>query len=138
MLRRTFESPFELLHRDIDRAFGRIWGEAPEEFVTASYPVDIRETDDQIIVDAELPGFRKEDVSITLEQNMLSINAMRKVEEKKGEAHLNERRYTRVSRAFTLPTAVDENKVDAKLEGGVLTLTLNKREEVKPRRIEVK
>lgn len=137
---RRYESPFEVL-RDIDRAFDRAWrggNGGSGEFATASYPVDIREEEDQIVVEAELPGFKKDEINVSMEQGVLTINAERKPEESKGEKHLTERRYTRVTRSFRLPIAVDENKVDAQLKEGVLTLTLPKREEVKPRRIEVK
>src|SRR5690606_7809254 len=96
------------------------------------------EEDDHITVEAELPGFKRDEISVTMEQGVLTIDAERKVEEKKGHPQLNERRWTRVTRSFRLGQAVDEGKVDAKLEDGVLTLTLPKREEVKPRRIEVK
>jgi len=112
-------------------------GEAP----TAAYPVDIREDDDHFYVDAEMPGFTKDQVNVTLENGLLSIEAARQLEsdgQKKGEVHLQERRYTRIRRAFKLPTAVDENTVKAELRDGILHLMLSKREEVKPRRIDVK
>lgn len=133
------EDPFEALHSEIDRVF-RGWGGEVDNGGLGSYPVDIREDQDRIYVDAEMPGFRREEVEITLENGMLTIQAERKMTEPaEGErAHLQERRYTRVARSFTVPSTVDEQKVDAKLADGVLHLTLHKREEVKPRRIEVK
>jgi len=137
-LRRTSLSPFDLL-RDIDRlAWRGLDWDNDNGFTTATYPVDVRETNDHVIVEAEMPGFRKEDIDITLEKNVLTIQATRQTEEKReGQAHLTERRYNRIARSFSLPVAVDENHVDAKLDDGVLTLTLNKREEVKPRKITV-
>jgi HSP20 family protein len=90
-----------------------------------------------VFVDAELPGFRKDEIDLTLEGGVLTITAERKQEPKKTE-HLTERRYTRVQRSFALPTSVDESAVDAKLEGGVLKLKLAKHDEVKPHKIEVK
>ena len=89
-----------------------------------------------------MPGFRKEDVDITLENQTLTIDAERRSEkreggEKKGELLLNERRYSRFLRSFTLPPTVDESKCIAKLADGVLTITLNKREETKPRKVTV-
>ncbi len=139
-LRRVrLEDPFEALHSEIDRVF-RGWGGEVDNGGLGSYPVDIREDQDKIYVDAEMPGFKREEVEITLENGMLTIQAERKMTEPaEGErAHLLERRYTRVARSFTVPSTVDEQKVDAKLADGVLHLTLHKREEVKPRRIEVK
>jgi len=111
------------------------------EGTVAAYPVDIREDDAHFYVDAEMPGFGKDEIDITFENGVLSITAERKVEQEqqnKGETHLRERRYTRIQRAFKLPTAVDENKVDAALKDGVLHLTLDKREEVRPRKIQVR
>lgn len=109
------------------------------EELTAAYPVDIREEDDTLRVDAELPGFKKDQVQVTLDQGVLRIVAERKEKEKiKGQRHLHERRYTRIERCFTLPTPVDESKVDAKLDDGVLHLTLHKTKEAQRCRIAVK
>ena len=102
------------------------------------YPVDVHEDDNHLYVDAELPGFKKDEIELTLEKGVLSINAERKEAEVKGEKHLAERRYTKVSRNFSLPVEVDEAKVEANLEDGVLHVTLHKREEIKPHKIEVK
>ena len=91
-------------------------------------------------MDAELPGFKKDEIDITLENGTLTISAERSVQNKQegeGEYLLNERRYSRFLRSFTLPPTVDEAKVDAKLTDGVLHLVLNKREETKPRKITV-
>ena len=106
----------------------------------APYGVDIREDGDTLVVEAELPGFKKDEVDITLENQTLTLSAERKVENKQDGQNgylLNERRYTRFLRSFTLPPTVDEKSVQAKLEHGVLTVTLNKREETKPRKITV-
>ena len=139
--------PFELAQREFDNLLGR-WLGGREVSNTgggnylAPYAVDVREDGDHIYVEAELPGFRKEDVDITLENQTLTISAERKEETapdkaKKGEHLLHERRYTRFLRSFTLPPTVDEQSVNAKLTDGVLTVTLNKREETKPKKINV-
>ena len=161
--------PFELAQREFDTMLGRFLGGRGNDGGTAlaPYGVDVREDADHIYVEAELPGFRKEDVDITLENNTLTITAERSEQAGPGNggaqgvkavkagqpAHaaqpqnqaqnqqanwlLRERRYTRFQRSFTLPDTVDEQSVNAKLSDGVLTITLNKREEVKPRRITV-
>ena len=107
----------------------------------APYAVDVREDADHIYVEAELPGFRKDDVDITLENSTLTIAAERKDEKEQkddqGDWLLRERRYNRFLRSFTLPPTVDEKSVDAKLSDGVLKITLTKREETKPRKISV-
>lgn len=140
--RGSFDTAVERLHQDIDRTFGRLWRgwEDPElgEWTTA-YPCDMREEGEQIIVEAELPGFTKEQIQVNVEQGVLMIEAHReeKQEEEKGKGYLSERRYAHVRRSFRLPKAVDEDKVEGHLENGVLTLRMPKREEAKAKRIEV-
>lgn len=137
--------PFELAQREFDSMLGRFFGSRAmdsDRGGLAPYAVDVREDADHIYVEAELPGFQKDDVDITLENQTLTITAERKEEhkegeEKKGDMLLHERRYSRFQRSFTLPPTVDESKCDAKLADGVLTITLNKREETKPRKISV-
>ncbi len=128
------------MERFFDRFF-RPWlsetGAEAGEYI-GSYPVDIREEDGKLVVDAEMPGFDREDVGVSVDKGVLRIRAERKPEESKGTRHLNERRYTRVERAFTLPTPVDESNIDAKLDNGVLHIELPETEESKPRQIEVK
>ena len=133
--------PFELAQREFDSLLGRWLGgreTGDGGQYLAPYAVDVREDADHIYVEAELPGFKKEDVDITMENQQLTISAERKEQkEQKGDHLLRERRYTRFLRSFTLPPTVDEQSVNAKLSEGVLTITLNKREETKPRKINV-
>jgi HSP20 family protein len=136
--------PYEAVQREFDTMLGRLFGPGQAgdgNQRLAPYAVDVREDADHFYVEAELPGFNKDDVNITLENQMLTIAAERKNERKengpKGELLLHERRYNRFLRSFTLPPTVDEQTVNARLENGVLTVTLNKREETKPRRIAV-
>lgn len=134
----------ELAQREFDGLLNRFFGgrETPNGgYLLAPYAVDVREDGDHIYVEAELPGFKKEEVDITLENQTLTISAERRSEQKnggeKGELLLHERRYSRFLRSFTLPPTVDESSVNAKLTDGVLVVTLNKREESKPRKISV-
>ena len=137
--------PYEAVQRDFDHLLGRLFNGAQTNdggTRLAPYGVDIREDQDHFYVEAELPGFKKDDIDITLENQTLTISAERSAENKKdgqnkGELLLHERRYTRFVRSFTLPPTVDEQTVNAKLADGVLTVTLNKREETKPRKITV-
>ena len=138
--------PFEGVQRDFDHLLGRLFtGAQSADGGTrlAPYGVDIREDQDHFYVEAELPGFKKDDIDITLENQTLTISAERtqtngkQGEANKGDLLLHERRYTRFLRSFTLPPTVDEQTVNAKLADGVLTITLNKREETKPRKITV-
>ena len=136
--------PAELLQREFDGMFNRWMGtrEGNGSQALAPYGVDIREDNDHFYVEAELPGYKKEEVDITLENQTLTISAERRFEnkqgdEKKGDMLLHERRYSRFLRSFTLPPTVDEGSVNARLQDGVLTITINKREETKPRKIKV-
>lgn len=135
---RGFVDPFENLTREFDVLNRYFNGGQGNGARLAPYGVDIREDGDHLVVEAELPGFKKDEVDITLENQTLTISAEKKEEqEMKGEYLLNERRYSRFLRSFTLPPTVDEKSVQAKLENGVLTVSLSKREETKPRKISV-
>jgi HSP20 family protein len=136
--------PFDMLSRDFEGMFNRWLGgrETTGGQPLAPYGVDIREDGDHFYVEAELPGFKKEDINVTLENQTLTIAAQRRSENGRGEGQrgdllLHERRYSRFFRSFTLPPTVDEESVNAKLQDGVLTVTINKREETKPRKITV-
>jgi HSP20 family protein len=138
--RNSYVDPFEAAQQQFEGVLGRLMGNQENGATRlAPYGVDIREDQDHFYVEAELPGFKKEEVDITLEDQTLTISAERRSEskDKKGDVLLNERRYSRFLRSFTLPPTVDEQTVNAKLADGVLTITLNKREETKPRKITV-
>lgn len=136
-----WSDPTDLVQREFDRMLNRFVGSEPTETL-AQYPVDISEDENHIFVDAEMPGFSKDEVDVTLEAGVLTITGERKSEQEsdkeRPQRHLSERRFTRVQRSFTMPTSVDESKVDATLSDGVLHLKLHKREEVKPRKIAIK
>jgi len=102
--------------------------------------VDIYENKDQIVLEAELPGMKPEDVNISVENNVLTIHGERKFEKKdeKDNFHRVERSYGSFTRSFTLPPTVSSEAADAVFENGILRLTLAKREEAKPRKIEIK
>lgn len=140
--RRGWLEPFSLLRdmeREMERALRPIEERAGEEEEGLGiYPVDIREKDDAYEVEAELPGFERDQIDVTIEGNTLTIRAERKVEEKEGTMRRHERRFTRVERSFTLPANVDRDKVEGKLEQGVLHLSLPKSGEKQPHRIELK
>lgn len=102
-------------------------------------PVDIQETPDAYLFHAELPGMTKEDIHITLENNVLRVSGERKFEKdvKKESFHRVERTYGTFSRTFSLPTQVEAEKVLAAFENGILTITVPKAEQAKPRRIAI-
>ena len=135
--------PFNDLQREFDTMLSR-WFSQPTRTDgrrSAPYAVDVREDENHVYFEVELPGFRKDEIDLTLENQVLTITAERKEEQKnqrKGDILLNERRHTYFSRSFQLPPSVSTDRCDAKLQEGVLHLTLDKREETKPRKIEVK
>lgn len=137
--RALLESPLGDFQREFDSVVNRFFGRDAGTLF-APYGVDILEDADRIVVDAELPGFAKDEVDVTLENQTLTISAERREKPEngaEGQYLLNERRYTRFLRSFTLPPTVDESSVQARLADGILTVTVTKREETKPRKIAV-
>jgi HSP20 family protein len=102
--------------------------------------VDVYETDQDVVVKSSVPGVKPEDIDITITGDTLTIKGESKIEEKVEKANYirQERRYGAFSRSVTLPTTIVAEKAKAEFENGVLTLTLPKAEEVKPKTIKVK
>lgn len=102
-------------------------------------PLDVVENENEFVVKASLPGIKPEDVQITVHGDTLTIRGTTKTEEeKKGEQwHLRERRTGSFQRTVSLVTPIDSDKAHAAFEHGVLTLTLPKAEQAKPRQIKV-
>lgn len=102
-------------------------------------PVDIQETADAYRLVAELPGMTREDINITLENNVLRLSGERKLEKdvKKESYQRVERTYGTFARAFTLPSQVNHDKVEAAFENGLLTIVVPKAEQAKPRKITI-
>jgi HSP20 family protein len=104
--------------------------------------IDVAETDSEITVSAELPGMDKDDVKLSLSDEVLTISGEKKFEEERKEKnyYLSERRYGSFQRSFRLPETVDRDKIDASFEKGVLTVILPKTEKAKAKQkqIEIK
>ena len=101
---------------------------------------EVKETKDAFVVRADLPGVLEADLDIALHNNVLTISGTRQAEERKEDEGyaLYERQFGSFSRSFTLPDVADGERIDAKMDNGVLTLTIGKREEAKPRKITLK
>jgi HSP20 family protein len=100
--------------------------------------LDLYQNNDNVIAVVELPGMRKEDIEISLHDGMLTISGERKMETEEGDkAERSERYVGKFRRSITLPTRVDANKVSATYKDGILTVTLPKAEEAKPKQIRV-
>jgi len=111
------------------RGSGRAWGLA----------VDMYESDDNLIVKASVPGVKPENLDVTLQGETLTIKGEMQEEQQReqGRYHVRERRQGEFSRVVTLPFPIQNDKVAATFENGVLTLTLPKAEAIKPRSIKV-
>lgn len=128
------------LRNELDRAFVRNGPARSHSSAIAFPPLNMWENDDNLYVEAELPGFEMDDLDIYVSGgNQLSISGERKQPELEGGAwHRQERAFGKFRRTFELPCDVNADNVSAGFSGGVLTMTMPKSEEVKPRRIEVK
>jgi len=100
--------------------------------------VDIDESEDAFVVKAELPGVDKDDVSVTIEDGVMTIKGEKRTETKDKKRHRVECSYGSFVRSFTLPQSSTADKVVAEYKNGILHLTIPKSEEAKPRQIEVK
>ncbi|OQY27345.1 MAG: heat-shock protein [Candidatus Cloacimonetes bacterium 4572_55] len=100
--------------------------------------VDIDETDDAFLVKAELPGVKKNDVNVNIENGVLTIRGEKKTETEDKKRHRVECAYGSFVRSFSLPQAIKAEKVEAEYKNGILNLTIPKSEEAKPKQIEVK
>jgi HSP20 family protein len=101
-------------------------------------PAAMWEADGKFHIDLELPGVKSEDVDITFEDQVLRVKAVRKPADPKRNYLHNERVYGEVTRAITLPETADPDAIEAELADGVLRLTVAKRPETQPKKINVK
>lgn len=133
----VFPSTLRSLGRDLDTLFGNVF-DSPQQ--AAPFHVDIREDQDGLVIEADLPGISNDQLDITVEENVLTISGQTKVEneEKSENYHVRERRWGKFARSFRLPGYADGENVAADLKNGVLTLRVPKRAEAKPRKIQVK
>ena len=126
------------LFNEMERAFGRLTRDTVG--FNTSPAMDIREDEDQYVLEAELAGLTEKDIEVKVENDILTLS--RKIEEeneeKKDGYTLQERRHASFKRSFYLPKDVDRDKIVARFENGLLTLELPKAEKAKPRQIEVK
>ncbi len=125
--------------------FNRMWQEVNGPLSWAdqsawSPAMDVRETPEAFIIEADVPGLKKDEVQIEVADNVITVKGERwgQREENKKDYHLAERQVGSFRRSVAIPGGFQHDKVGAKFENGVLTVTLPKLEEKKPRKIEVK
>jgi len=138
----TTWSPFremETLRERMDKLFTEINGLPKLAFEPSSLELDMKETDDSVIVTASVPGVKSEDLTVEINKGVLTIRSESKTEHEKtkGTWHLQERRIGSVQRTITLPAAVYDDEAKAALANGVLTVTIPKSDRTPARRIEV-
>jgi HSP20 family protein len=129
------------LHSEINRMFEDLWGTGEGETRTMRNmpPADIVEDKDHFRVTLEVPGLKKEEIKVTLQDHSLIISGEKKreTEEKDKTYHRVERSYGTFVRTFELPSEVDANKINAEFKDGILIITIPKSEESKPKEIQV-
>jgi HSP20 family protein len=131
------------LRDEIDRFFQAppAWNEGSQPFMSGWSPaLDVYEDKDNVVVKAELPGMKKEEIDISLQDGVLTLSGERKSEKKNddGDIHRSERFVGRFQRTLTLHAQVEADKVKATYQDGILTVTLPKAEAAKPKQIQVK
>ncbi len=139
----SFPSDVFSVQREMNRMFDSFFRGADEQgLLNGSWlpAVDVAEDENEYVVNVELPGVNKDEVKITLEYNILTVRGEKKAEKetKDKNYHRMERSYGSFQRSFTLPTSVKNDKIDAEYRDGILSITLPKEEEAKPKQIEVK
>jgi HSP20 family protein len=143
MTRLVSSSPdIKTLQSQLNRIFEPFarFSSTDEDLVSGAWvpPVDIAESQDKIVVRAEIPGFRQEDIQIEFENGLLTLRGDRQLEKVEGLTwHRVERAYGSFSRTFRLPRSIDAEKIAASYRDGILEIAVPKREEAKPKQIRI-
>ncbi len=142
MVKWTPSTDLSRLQRSMNRLFDSFFGEegsGETSSLTWAPTVDVAETDGEIKLVADIPGMEQKDINVSVKDNTLILKGERKEEKKdeKANYYRNERTYGSFSRSFSLPSMVDVDKVKADYENGVLTITMPKVEEAKPKEIAI-
>jgi HSP20 family protein len=147
-----YSDPFGTLRSEMDRLFDSFVGGLPtfpsmfgpggSRGFALSPSMDVKETNKEIVVETELPGLDEKDISLTVQNGVLTIQGEKKLDydEEKENYHVMERRYGSFQRSLRLPDTVDDTKINARFDNGVLKVTLPKRPELtrEQRKIEIK
>jgi len=141
--RRRRYGPLSQFPERFEDLFSRFFGESDMELFGGGRwcpALDIAEKDDSVVVKVELPGLKAENIELSVDRNMLTVSGEKKDQtEENGENYYHvERRYGKFQRTISLPGEVNKDKIEANFRDGVLTITLPKAEEAKPKKIPVK
>ena len=142
--RPTYRPTTNRIQSLFDDFFGTDWswgGRLAGSDLLRTPDADVQETADEVRVTLEVPGMRPEDIEVNLENNVLTVSGEKTEERSERDDtrrwHVSERRYGRFSRSFVLPRHVEHDRVEARLENGVLEVSVPKSEQATPRRIEI-
>jgi HSP20 family protein len=140
MLAKFNLAPVPSIFSVFERPLLRDLFDGEESVVTYSPRVDVVENKENFVVRAELPGLKKEDVKLTLENNVLTLSGEKRYEEKRDEDnfHLRESRYGKFERSFRLTDNIDRSNIAADYKDGVLTISLPKTKESQSKEINIK
>lgn len=138
----TLDRLFDDVMNDVTgKAFGTgsrlvptTWGPAQRTFNPA---IDVRANDEEIVFACDVPGVKRDDLELTVEEGVLTIRGQRRDQAKENDRVLRGRSYGAFATRFTLPDDVDPDRMTADLSDGVLTITLPKQPKAKPRRIQI-
>ena len=132
------------MFQDLDQMMSQLFNQTPSHPCTAetcwSPRIDVREENDSFVIIADLPGMEKNEISIAVQDDVLTISGERKVElsdEQKRQTHRRERLTGKFSRSMSFPDEINSNGIRASFDNGVLTVNAPKTEPVKPRQIEI-
>lgn len=141
--RDVFDSPFRALQREMDSLFRAFTDDAGLTFGSQvfQFPVaEFTENPENFVLKAEIPGLTAKDVQIEVTGDVLTMTGEKKEETRheKANVHFTERRFGKWQRSFRLPTSADASRIEARVNNGVLEVTIGKRAEAKPQVIQVK
>ena len=143
LYRTTVSAPVFGLRREIDRLFDDTFGRGGNSDGMSSWSpaVDIRETDKEMLLELELPGIKPEQVELTAENGVLTVTGEKRTERKEGDEnnryHVVERSYGSFMRSFQLPQGIDESKIEADYNNGILSIHIPKAALPQPHRIQI-
>ena len=140
LYRTSLSAPVFGLRREIDRLFEDTFGRG-EGVSNWSPAVDVRETDQELALELELPGIKPDEVELTAENGVLTVRGEKTSERKEGDEnsryHVVERSYGNFTRSFQLPQGIDESKIEADYNNGILTIHIPKTALPQARRIQI-
>ncbi|HSG32702.1 MAG TPA: Hsp20/alpha crystallin family protein [Thermodesulfobacteriota bacterium] len=140
--RRDFSSLQDRVNSLFDETFRGLSTQSYQDLETSDWTpsVDISQDEKQFVFEVDLPGFDKKDINVDVRDSSLTISGEKKFDEKvQNENYIRvERNYGKFSRSFTLPNTADQSKIDASYKNGVLKVTVAKKEEATPKKIDVK